>query len=159
MALQSLVIATEQTRESATFGTLPTADLIKEVKVGAKGLLRVGYSARFKSSVSAAGKASIFLGANQFRIYTTEPKTQQASTVGTTFRQLSTCSGLGLATSTSGEATGADVTTGQLISSGLEGGMAELWLAEGTYEVSIEFKATSGSVTAKERRLWVETPE
>jgi hypothetical protein len=159
MALYSLAVAKEETRESATFGTLPTADLIKEVVVGKHGLIRIGYSARFKSSVSGAGKATLFLGANQFKIYTTEPKVQQASTVGTTFRHLSSGSLNGLTTSTSGEAVGADVTTGQLISAGLDGGMAELWVAEGTYEVSVQYKATSGSVTAKERRLWIETPE
>lgn len=158
MALFSLAIAKEETRESATFGTLPTADLIKEVKVGEKGLLRIGYSARFKSSVSGAGKAAIFLGANQLKLYTTEPKVQMVSTVGTTFRHLSTSWG-GLTTSTSGEATGADVTTGQLISASIEGGMAELWVAPGTYEVSVQYKATSGSATGKERRLWVEVPE
>jgi hypothetical protein len=159
MALQFLFIAKEETRESATFGTLPTADLIKEVNVGEKGLLRIGYSARFKSSVSGAGKAAIFIGSNQLKIYTTEPKVQAATTVGTTFRQLSSSTFTGLATSTAGEAVGADVTTGQLISASIEGGMAELFIAAGTYDVSIQYKATSGSVTSKDRRLWVETPE
>jgi hypothetical protein len=158
MALYSLAIAKEEMRESATFGTLPTADLIKEVVVGKHGLVRVGYSARFKSSVSSAGRAAIFLGANQIKEYTTEPKVVSASTVGTTFRHLSS-SFRGLVTSTSGEATGADVTTGQLLTANLEGGMAELWLAEGTYEISVQYKATSGNVTAKERRLWCEVPE
>jgi hypothetical protein len=158
MALQSLVIAKEETRESATFGTLPTADLIKEIKVSEKGLLRIGYSARFKSSVSGAGKAAIFLGANQLKLYTTEPKVQTVSTVVTTFRHLSTTWN-GLTVSTSGEATGADVTTGQLVSASVEGGEASLWVAPGTYEVSVQYRATSGNVAGKERRLWVETPE
>lgn len=158
MALFNLAISKEESHESTVFGTLPTADLIKEVKVGEKGLVRIGYSARFKSSIAAAGKAAIFLGANQLRLYTTEAKPQQCSTNGTGFRHLS--SGFsGLVTSTSGTATGADVTTGQLISGGIEGGMAELWLAAGTYEVSVRFLASEGTVTAKERRLWVETPE
>lgn len=158
MALFNLAISKEESRESTTFGTLPTADLIKEIKVGEKGLVRIGYSARFKSSVSGAGKAAIFLGANQLHLYTTEAKPQQCSTSGTAFRHLS--SGFsGLATSTSGTATGADVMTGQLISGGIEGGMAILWLAAGTYEVSVRFLASEGTVTAKERRLWVEVPE
>lgn len=158
MALQSLAISKEETRESATFGTLSTADLIKEVKVGEKGLVRIGYSARFKSSVSAAGQAAVFIGANQLKLYTTEPKAVAAVTVGTTFRQLSS-SFSGLATSTSGEATGSDVTTGQIISVSASGGEISLFVAAGTYEVSVQYKATSGSVSAKERRLWVETPE
>lgn len=158
MALFSLAIAKEETRESATFGTLPTADLIKEVKVGEKGLVRVGYSARFKSNITGTGRAAIFLGANQVKEYTTEPKVVSASTIGTTFRHLSS-SYRGLVTSTAGEAVGADVTTGQLLTASLEGGMAELWLAEGTYEVGVFYKATSGNVSAKERRLYVEVPE
>lgn len=159
MALFSLAIAKEETRENTAFGTLPTADLIKEVKVGEKGLIRIGYSARFKSSVSGAGKAAIFLGANQLKLFTNEAKVVSASTTGTVFRQLSSATTTGLAANTASEATGTDSTTGQLLSTSFEGGMAELWLAAGTYDVSIQFKATSGSVSAKERRLWVETPE
>jgi hypothetical protein len=158
MALFSLVIAKEETRESASFGTLPTADLIKEVKVGEKGLVRIGYSARFKSSVSGAGNAAIFIGANQLKLYTTEPKVQSTATVGTTFRHLSTGFS-GLVTSTAGEAVGADVTTGQMIAASVSGGEISLFLAAGTYEVSVQYKGTSGSVSAKERRLYVETPE
>lgn len=157
MAVYSLTIAKEETRENTAFGILPTADLVKEVKVGESGLLKIGYSARFKSSVSGAGAASIFLGANELKLYTTEPKVQFATTVGTTFRHLSSFFG-GLTTSTAGEAVGADVTTGQLISASTSGGIAELWLAPGTYEVSVQYKASSGSVSAKERRLWCEAP-
>jgi hypothetical protein len=158
MALFNLAISKEESRESTAFGTLPTADLIKEVKVGEAGLLRVGYSARFKSSVSGAGKAAVFIGSNQLRLYTTEAKPQQCGTNGTAFRHLSSAL-TGLVTSTAGTATGADVTTGQLISASIEGGMATLWLAAGTYEVSVRYLAESGIVTAKERRLWVETVE
>jgi hypothetical protein len=158
MALFALTISKEESRESTAFGTLPTADLIKEVKVGEAGLLRVGYSARFKSSVSAMGRAAIFLGANQVKLYTTEAKAVAASTVGTGFRALSS-SNIGLSTYASGDATGVDATTGQLISLNLEGGMATLWVAPGTYDVSIQFKALEGKVVAKERRMWCETPE
>lgn len=158
MALFHLAISKEESREGATFGTLPTADLIKEVVVGEKGLVRIGYSARFKSSVSGAGKAAIFLSANQLRSYTTESKPQQCATSGTAFRQLTTAPA-GLLTSTAGTATGADVTTGQAICAGLEGGMVALWVAAGTYEVSIRFLTSEGTISAKERRLWVETPE
>lgn len=158
MALFNLAISKEESRESTTFGTLPTADLIKEVVVGEKGLVRIGYSARFKSNASGTGKAAIFLGANQLKFYTTEPKATSVSTVGTTFRHLSSCPA-GLITSTSGEAVGADVTTGQLIAAAIEGGMAVLWVAPGTYDISVQYRATEGKVASKERRLWVETPE
>lgn len=159
MALFNLAISKEETRESATFGTLPTADLIKEVIVGEKGLVKIGYSARFKSSVSAAGKAAIFLGANQLKLYTTESKAVAASTIGTGFRNLSSSNTTGLAVYASGDAVGADATTGQLLSVSLDGGMAELWLAAGTYDISVQYRATEGKVSAKERRLWAEVPE
>lgn len=159
MALFSLTISKEESRESATFGTLPTADLIKEIKVGEKGLVRIGYSARYKSSVSGAGKAAIFLGTNQLKLYTTESKVVSTSTIGTGFRNLSSSTNIGLATYASGDAAGVDATTGQLLSVSLEGGMAELWLAAGTYDIGVQFKATEGKVTAKERRLFVEVPE
>ncbi len=159
MATYSLAISKEETRENTAFGTLPTADLIKEVVVGESGLLRVGYSARFKSSVAEAGKAAIFIGANQLKLFSNEAKVVSASTVSTTFHQLSSSKISGLSANTSVVATGTDVTTGQLLSSGLDGGSAEFWLTPGTYEVSVQFKATSGSVTAKERRLFIEAPE
>lgn len=158
MALFSLAIAKEESRESATFGTLPTADLVKEVKVSEKGLVRIGYSARFKSSVSGAGRAAIFLGTNQIKLFTTEPKAVSAATIGTQWRHLSSTF-IGLTASSAGEAVGGDATTGQLISASLEGGEASLWLPAGTYEVSIRYSATSGTVSAKERRLWCEVPE
>lgn len=158
MALFSLAIPTEGSREGTTFATMPTPDAIKEVVVGEKGLVRIGYSARFKSSVSGVGRAAIFIGANQLRSYTTESKVQQCATNGTAFRQLTTAPA-GLLTSTSGTATGADMTTGQAISASLEGGMVSLWVAAGTYEVSVRFLASEGAVNVKERRLWVEVPE
>lgn len=158
MALFSLTIAKEESRESTAFGTLTTPDVIKGVVVGEKELVRVGYSARFKSSVSSAGAAAIFLGANQLKLYTTEPKVVSAATFGTVFRQLSSSGETGLQSNISNEATGSDVTTGQLISATTQGGMAELFLAPGTYDISVQYKATSGSVTAKDRRLWVEVP-
>jgi len=157
MAVQFLAIAKEESREGTSYGTMPTPDLIKEVKVGESGLLKVGYSARFKSSAASAGAAAIFLNANQLKIYTTVPNVQGASTVSTGFRHLSS-TGTGLATSTAGEATEGDTTTGLLIAVSASGGLAELWLTPGTYEVSVKFKASSGAITAKERHLWTETP-
>jgi hypothetical protein len=49
------------------------------------------------------------------------------------------------------------LTTGEILGSPLEAGMAVVFGAAGTYTVGVKFKATSGSVTAKERKLWVAT--
>lgn len=90
----------------------------------------------------------------------------------------------GLGSLGSAAASGADVTTGQavgLVAYGgtavplgvelggtvyqgvapdathayLYGGPCYIFAAAGTYDVSVQFKATSGSVTAKNRKLWV----
>src|SRR5690349_10367695 len=81
------VIATEESRESTSFGTLTTADEIKSVVLPENGLLVVGYSAIVKSSVSAAGRAAIFVGSNQLKTGTGSgpPSAEQAATVGTGF--------------------------------------------------------------------------
>lgn len=149
------VIATEQSRSSTSFGTLTTADEIPNVELAENGLIIVGYLAKFKSSVSEAGRAAIFLGSNQIKKMAAGavPAVQEAQTVGTAFAGLSSAySGL----SQGGENPGADVTTGQLVhaaGSGI-GGVCFLFAAAGTYTVSVQYKATSGSVTAKERKLW-----
>lgn len=158
MALFSLVVSKEESRESTVYGTLTTPDEIKEVKVAENGLILVGYSAKFKSSVSSAGAAAIFLGTNQLKEYTTEPTDIAAGTSGTAFRNL-TSSWRGVTTASAGTAVGADVTTGQLIGSSLAGGLAPIFLNAGTYNVSVRFKAVEGKVTVKERRLWIIVPE
>jgi hypothetical protein len=37
------------------------------------------------------------------------------------------------------------------------GGSIEVFAAAGTYTIGVKYKATSGNVTAKERKLWVAT--
>jgi len=134
------IIATEQTRESTEFGTLATADEITNIVVPENGLLLITYHASVKSSVSAAGRVQIYIGANTLKYLT------EASTVGTGFREIYTDAKT-LEASAVGEA---DVTTGQVAGNALE-----CFLAAGTYAVAVKFRATSGSVTAKDRKLWV----
>jgi hypothetical protein len=144
------VIATEETRENVAFGTLTTKDEIASVVLPENGLMLIGYIANFKSSVSAAGRAAVFIGANQL---SASGAAQQALSVGTGFRRLHTAWG-GL---TVGPNENAWLTTGEILGSPLEAGFAVVFGAAGTYTVSAQFKATSGSVTAKERKLWVAT--
>lgn len=143
------IIATEETRENTAFGTLTTPDEITGVVVPEGGILRAGYLAVWKSSVSEAARAAFTL--NKFGIAT--PFNANVETPfggGTAFRFLST----------SGISSG-----GRILSTGVEtsasGGVGITFvdisgLAAGTYNVAIEFRATSGSVTVKERKLWVE---
>lgn len=147
------VIATEQTRESASFGTLTTADEIKEVVLPENGLIQIGYVAKWKSSVAAAGKAAIFIGANQLKFGGTGAVAETASS-GTEFNILSSVSNENGLNSV-GSATAAFVTTGEAIGASTQGGFCSIFAAAGTYNISLQFRSTSGSITAKERKLWV----
>ena len=151
-----LTIETESERESATFGAMTLADEIKNVVLPTRGLIVVGYMAKWKCSVASAGRAAIFLGTNQLK----NPQTAsavEAEAGGTTEYSVlsSSVNTAGLATSTGGAT--ALTTTGMPLSAstGSGGGLAYVFASAGTYNVSIQFRATSGKVFAKERTLWV----
>lgn len=148
------IIATEETRESATFSTLTTKDEITSVVLPENGMMVVGYSANVLSSVASAGRAAIFLGANQLK-KGGGPHEVQEVTISNTLNKIYS-SPNGLTRPSSIEVT-ADVTTGQTLGENTagEGGVCFIFAAAGTYNVSIQYKATSGNVKAKERKLWV----
>lgn len=143
-------IATEQTRESTSFGALTTADEITGVVLPENGLIQIGYVAKVKSSVAAAGRTAVFLSANQLKD-TGSAAVVESSTGGTGFNTVSTVS-TGLTTL---EGTAAFVTTGQPVATQVNGGLLTVFAAAGTYAISVQFRATSGNITAKERKLWV----
>jgi hypothetical protein len=151
------VIATEESRESASFGTLTTADEIKEVVVGENGLIEIDYMALVKSSVAGAGRIAFFIGSNQLkRPFEGAPADSETSTVGTSFQTIVS----GSVSPRTLEFASSYVTTGMALGGTLTvpGGPCKVFgLPAGTYTVSVRYKATSGSVTAKERKLWVTT--
>jgi hypothetical protein len=161
-------IATEETRESTSFGTLTTADEIKSVVLPENGLIMVGYRANWKQGAGGEvlkGRAAIFLGANQLKFAESgqpAPIVQEASTVTplSKFGPLTSATH-GLMSIYSAAVTySGDVTTGQALAQRSEGGtyyagMCPIFAAAGTYDISVRFKATSGSVTAKNRVLQV----
>lgn len=151
------VIAAEESRTNIAFGTLATADEVKSVVLPENGLIEIGYVAKWKSSVGSAGRAAIFVEATQLKKATTAGN-QEALTNGAGWNTLSTAS-FGL-NGNPGAGEAAFVTTGQPMSADAEGsagggGSCLVFAAAGTYNISVQFKATSGSVTAKERKLWV----
>lgn len=155
-----VINAAEQSANSPAFTNLSTPDEISGVVLPTNGLIVVGYSANIKSSVSSAGAAAIFIGSNQVKIDAggAAPAAQFVSTSGTTFHHISTNS-YGLALVGSEVWTG-DVTTGQILGAAnsgvaLGGGPIHVFAAAGTYTVSVKYGASSGTVTAKERKLWV----
>jgi hypothetical protein len=146
------VIATEENRTNTAFGTLVTPDEITGVVMPTSGLIIVGYSALVKSSVASAGNYAIFLNSNQLR---TPYGVQENQTVETSFIYVSSFYGGLTGNSTTSPSI---VTTGQVVGApNVAGGLCTVFAASGTYNVSIRFKATSGSVVAKERKLWVYT--
>lgn len=158
------VIATEESRTNTAFGTLTTPDEISGVVLPTNGLILIGYNATWKQSVKEAAKAAIFIGANQLKTSNIpSPTVQEATCPGSvsgggeftnTFVSLGTQAAGLLSSSATAEAYTGDVTTGQIVG---RSGCAEVFAAAGTYNISVKYKATSGTVTVKERKLWVAT--
>jgi len=141
------IVATEQTRESASFGTLTTPDEVKEVVVPENGLLEIMYRAEAQSSESNVGKVALFFGATQVK--TQKGVVEEVTIAGTALRGVVTTVG-NENNFLSAPLEPATSTTGQYI-----GGFVPITVAAGTYNVSMQWKATTGKVTVKNRKLWV----
>ncbi len=154
-------IPTSQSTSSTTFTTLSTPDQITGIVLPTNGLIVIGYMATWQNSVGNAGNAAIFIGANQLQYIATgtatAPLVQAAQGNGNT--------GIAtpLGTSANGLTSGlqssnftGNVTTGQILTAagGGVGGPCYIFAAAGTYTVSVQFKASSGSVTVANRQLW-----
>lgn len=159
------IVTTEETRNNTAYGLMTTPDRVSNIVLPSNGIIAVAFQGMFKSSVGSAGRAAIFIGANQLKAAVTSsaaPLEQECSTISSAdvYKTFSS-STVGLNSASGGTAyTGPDVTTGQVItrdSSGLLGGPCFLFAAAGTYDITVQFKATSGTITAKERKLWVWT--
>lgn len=170
------VIATEESRTNTAFGLMTTPDRVSSVVVPNNSIVQVRYFATWKQSVAGAAGAAIFIGSNQTRSMQeggTGPLLMErglnTAQSGTTYRPLTTDPRFGLVTldDDDGAYTG-DVSTGQLLGGqsavnydgvagkASYGGAAEFFvITGGTFDVSVQFKASSGSVSAKNRRLWV----
>jgi hypothetical protein len=168
------IIATTESRTNVAYGTLTTPDQVTGIVLPTDGLICVAYQATWQESVNAAARAAIFIGANQVKYAQTQnagPIVQEAflscgtpaidKGLASAFMGLESSSGTIDATAYTG-----DVTTGQILgygspalSAGItpEGGPCYVFAAAGTYTVSVQFKASSGSVTAKNRKLLVWT--
>jgi hypothetical protein len=149
------IINTEEARANTAFGTLPTADEVSGVVVPSNSLIVIGYQALIKQSVSKAARAAIFLGANQLKQTSGVTNQESLEFEGTEYKTLGTTQ-IGLAVGQGNVRVG----TGQILgAASVEGfaGCTTLYAEAGTYNISVKFKATSGSVTAAFRGLWVYT--
>lgn len=164
------IIATSEARTNVAHGTLTTPDQVASIVLPTDGIICVLYSAVWQESVSAAGRAAIFIGGTQlFRAVqnNTVDVVQEADLGGTAAQNsVLTSYPLGLVSgaNSAGAYTGPQ-TTGQAVglapdtvdSSLTYGGPAWVFAAAGTYTISVQFRSTSGSVTVKNRKLWVWT--
>lgn len=173
------IIPGSDSRTNTAYGTLPTPDRVPNIVLPTDGLIVVTYQAMWQESVANAARAAIFIGANQAKIQDTNsgaPAAQAAATaaaaVAARDRPLFT-HGAGLASGAANASFTADVTTGQIVGGANDavqevagavatqttnlGGACILFAAAGTYDISVQFKASSGSVSAKDRKLSVWT--
>lgn len=150
------VIATEESRTDVAYGTLTTPDRVLAVNVPADSLLRIVFFALVKCSVNNAGRVGLFIGGNQLKAVDGDgaPAVQEvdpSEAGGTDFTDYgtvyTTSSGL-VAIQASGDAS--------LVTTGLAIGEIVVPVAAGSYDVEMRYKASSGSITAKERSLFVE---
>lgn len=178
------IIATTESRTNTAYGLLATPDRVSNITLAADGLIFIAYQAMWKSAVgvdpdTSSVNAAIFLGANQLKaaVYgTTVPAITKSEAYlsgdADKYANLATYhNGLASGKSFSGFEYTGDVATGQVISSpefdaptaqpnasfNGRGGLCAIFIAAGTYDVSVQFKAASGAVTVKNRKLWVWT--
>lgn len=164
------IIATTESRTNTAYGTLTTPDQVAGIVLPTDGQLWVFYQATWQESVLAAARAALFLGSNQVKIAqggaTTAPVVQEATVntfgggVAARDIPLVACAE-GVVSSTAQSNYTGDVTTGQILGVSTNGthqnnlGPCVIAAAAGTYTVSMQFKSSSGSVTVKNRKLWV----
>jgi hypothetical protein len=152
------IIPAEETRGDTSYGPLETPDLVEGIVLPEDGLILVAYQAQWKSSVAGAGRAAIFLGENQLKTPSGTggaPVEQVANTHSSiadrqTILAMNTNGLHGHLFGSSSDA-GDSVATGQSFPFPL----LCVFAAAGTYDVSVRFAATSGSVVVKNRALRV----
>lgn len=169
------IIATEQSRENTAYGTLATPDEVTVV-LPENGLIVVAYQAVWENTIASAGRAALFIGSQQLKLSVRGNPEVQAAPGGTGTEQNDLVTGAaGLFSSKVSEPTSSVVTTGQVLGAGTFGaetfrtaigaggpeaaekfvaGPCYVYAAAGTYKVSVQFKASSGQITVKNRKLW-----
>lgn len=176
------IVATEESTTSTSYTTLTTPDRVSNIVMPTDGLIFVAYQAMWKSTVAGMqSQAAIFLGANQLKaaVSAAAPTTQSAGfdasgggAAGFYTNLHSSAVGLSSDDSRLSTSSTAPVTTGQVAGAGYasegdtrtdgeialtasQSGICAIFAAAGTYDISVQFKTASGTVTAKERKLWV----
>lgn len=166
-------VTASQSTSSGTFTTLATPDVVNNIVLTTGGLIHVAYHATWQESVTNTANAALFLGTNQITSLATQissaPTAQYAyinASINTNYQLVTYPAGL--VSDVSG-IYGTDATTGQTLGSVMGtgraspgapgasayGGPCYIWAAPGTYNISVQFRVSSGTVSVSNRRLWV----
>jgi hypothetical protein len=159
------IAATESTSATTYAATnLATPDRVQNVVLPTNGKLIITYQALWQNTVASNARAAIFIGATQLKVATngTAAPVVQETTGNSTVNVDTTLSTIPIGLRSTASAVGmTEVTTGQAVSydaGSLFGGSVEVFAAAGTYDISVQFKnAAAGTLTVKNRHLWVET--
>jgi hypothetical protein len=170
-------ISASQATSSTSYATLSTPDEVTNVVLPTNGLIAVWYQATWQESVNGAARAALFLDGAEVVAGSAgtggSPGAFEAAigiSGGVVNRNVVLSSyAAGVASVQSSAAPGAyagDATTGQAVFGALDlpsgggyvpvGGACYVSAPAGTYSVSVRFKTSSGSVTASNRKLWVQ---
>ena len=169
-------IAGSEARANTAYGKLATPDEVSNVVLPSAGLIFVVYHALWQESVVGAARAAIFVESTQLNTASIdsaaaaqEARTNVSSGTGKNLPLISCPGGLMSNPNTGAFAPSSNATESlPQIAGGVDpriagysfqpyGGVCAIMAAAGTYDVSVQFKATSGTVTASKRHLWVWT--
>ena len=154
---------TQQTITSTTYASMPTPDRVSQIVVPADGILSVGFMAMVYESVASAARIAIHVNGVQLRAPdTVAGSVVQEAPIGSAARWSLCYSpywGLRTFVPTTG-LTGLPTTPVVLAQSAVSGSggfWVPIIMTPGTYDVEVKYKVSSGTLYAKERRLWVQT--
>jgi hypothetical protein len=150
--------ATEQTRENPAFGKLATPDEA-EIELAKEGLIGVAFQASWKPSVDSACRAALFVDGVQFSLPNAQENAlqeagdQHEESASLWASLFTTAEGLQSRTPGGGFTPAA---TGQIIGyRELGGGGVLIPAAAGAHIITVQFRAVSGLVAVKNRKLVV----
>lgn len=154
-------IVTTESRTNTAYGTLPAADQVTNIFVPTNGLVFVYFFGQITESVGGAGRAAIFAGANQVKLVQPNAASVVMETAINTVTPGSfesmVSSPVGLSIQTGGTANeSTPPLTGEALA--LANGVGNCHIIRGlsgTFTISVQVKSTSGSVSMRERELWV----
>lgn len=152
------IVSGSESRTNTAYGLLTTPDRVQGIYLPSGGLLHIAYHAVWQASTTTPG-AAIFLGSNEIK--QRFPAVAAPVVSGTATSNFATNNKTVLGTSVGGlksewgTAYTGDVATGQILGSGWDSGFVTVFADAGTYDVSVQFKVASGSVTVENRKLFV----